>query len=210
MEREQLLSRAGIMNMIAGYLTAAFWYIHPDPRLTDLSARMTLQWKMSYGIFLVALMFTLFGLIGIVVKQMEKEKSLGLAGFAAAFIGTAIFIGAGIFEGFVSPVLGQKPATAALLDPNGPLMQSLAPIFLVGGLSFAVGYILIGISVLQAKLLPAISGMLIIASAPILGLSPLMPEAARTAGCVVFGFSNVWLGYSLWQQSRKGTTEKGE
>lgn len=208
MEKDTLLSRAGILNMIAGYLTAAFWYIHPDPRLTDMAARMTFQWKISYGIFLISLLFTLFGLIGIVIKQLEKEKSLGLAGFAAAFIGTAILIGAGTFEGFVSPVLVLKPATAALLDPNGPLMMSLAPIFLVGGMSFAVGYILIGISVLKAKLLPAIPGMLVIASAPILGLSAFMPEAARTAGCVVFGFSNVWLGYALWQEERKTSQKK--
>ena len=185
-------------SLLAGIFTALFWFIHPDAGLTNMAARLTGRWEFAYVLFVGVLVLTLFGLIGLYVRQLEKAKAIGFIGFFLAFIGTAIFIGAGIFDGFVSPILAQSGATQFLLDAKGALLTHLSPLFIFGGLSFAIGFILFGITIIRTKIFPRWTGILLILSAPILGLSPLMPAMARTWGSVVFGLTIATLGFKLW------------
>ncbi|TSA46620.1 hypothetical protein D4R52_00125 [bacterium] len=196
----KLVKWAGAANIAAGLMTAVFWFIHPNPQLNDLAARTTGRWTFVYGMFVFVLILTLFALVGILAKQLDKAKALGIIGYILGSIGTAIFIGAGTFDGFVSPILAGNPLTQSLLDAKGPLLTHLSPLFILGGLCFALGYILLGISIMRAKVLPKYAGLLLILSGPILGLSPLMPAVARTYGSLVFGLTNVWIGYAMWTE----------
>lgn len=201
MTRESLVKWTGIANILAGFGTALFWFIHPDPSLVNLSLRVAALWKIDYGMFLAVLVLTLFALVGMLSKQIDRINLVGVFGYILAFAGTAILIGAGTFEGFVSPTLAASAQTQALLNPQGALISALLPIFMLGGICFALGYILFGIFIIQAKIFPPLAGILLIISGPILGLSPAMPPLARMIGSVIFGLANIWLGCSVWCSS---------
>lgn len=193
------LKWSGVAAIITGLLTIIFWFIHPDPSLTDIAARTTEQWRFAYTLFITLIILNLFALIGMYVRQMNERRVLNFLGFFLSFIGTAIFVGAGVIDGYVSSVLALDPITIPLIGMEGPLFEAVGPLFLVGGISFALGFILFGLAILLGSRLPRWSGLLLIVSAPILGMSPMMPELARTIGSVIYGIAFVWIGVSLWR-----------
>ena len=83
-------------------------------------------------------------------------------------------------------------------------MSALAPVFSVGGMSFALGFVLVGLQILRKGSVLRWAGLLLILSSPVLGLSPLMPAVARTMGSVAFGVALIWIGYDLRKQFHPG------
>jgi hypothetical protein len=69
----------------------------------------------------------------------------------------------------------------------------------VTGFTFLTGYVLLGIATLRAGVYPKWMALCLFLSAPVLGLSPLMPHLARIIGCLVFGIANVGLGWRNWK-----------
>jgi hypothetical protein len=192
-----LIRCSGVAAILVGILTAAFWFIHPDATLTNVSARLSPMWTPVYAVFLLVLVLYLFSLMGLFSKQMGKIGYLGAIGFVLAIAGTALLIGAGAFDGFVTPALAASSSTVGLLAQDSALTAAVLPLFVLAGITFLIGNVLFGLAIFLAKVLPKWTGVLLIISAPILGLSPLMPAEARMAGSVVFGLTNIWLGWVL-------------
>jgi hypothetical protein len=197
----------GIAAILCGVLTAVFWLLHPsaaDPKAAHDAAFFSTMQTGTYtgvnGMFVAILVLCLFGLVGMYAKQVERAGVLGLVGFALSFVGTALFIGAGVFQAFVAPTLAASEATRTLLEPDGPLFKGpLTALFAGAGMAFALGFVLFAIAMLRAKLLPRWPAILLIPSSPILGLSPAMPLVARAIGSLVFGVAFAWLGWALYR-----------
>jgi hypothetical protein len=121
---------------------------------------------------------------------------LGLIGFLAAFLGTAMFLASGVFQCGVAPVLASNPATRPLLELDGPLLGGLLGMLFAGtGCLFALGYLMFGVTMLRTRVFPKGAAVLLMLGSPVLGLSPLMPLWARVLGCLCWGGGNLWLGY---------------
>ena len=160
---------------------------------------MSSAWTVVNTIFVILIVANLFGIFGLYAKYYAKMGSLGLWAFVLCETGLALFVALGVFSAFIVPVLARNAAT--LLDPKGPLMgQSLAPVFSTAGLTFAIGFVLLGVSILRLRIFPRWSGILLIIGAPVLGLSPLMPALARMIGCAAYGIGHIALGYGLWSE----------
>jgi hypothetical protein len=209
MTNAKLIRLSGIPAMLCGLLTAVFWFLHPmaaDPKAAHdaafWAAMQTTTYTAVNGMFVAVLVLCLFGLVGLYARQVERAGVLGLVGFLFGFTGTALFIGAGVFQAFVAPSLAVSEATRPLLEPDGPLFKGpLTPLFAGGGMCFAIGFALFAIATLLAKVLPKRPAILLMLSSPILGLSPMMPYAARAAGSFVFGVAFLWLGWALVKAS---------
>ncbi len=206
MTSSQAIRWSGIPAILCGVLTAVFWLAHPsaaDPKAAHDAAfwatMQTTQYVAVNGAFVGILVLCLFGLAGIYARQLERAGVLGMIGFALAFTGTALFIGAGVFQAFVAPTLASSEATRPLLEQDGPLFKGpLTPLFAGGGMSFGLGFVLLAVATLRAKVLPMWPAILLIPSSPILGLSPAMPFLARAIGSFVFGVAFAWLGWALF------------
>ncbi len=206
MTPHKALRLSGLAAILCGLPTAIFWFLHPsagDPKAAHdaafWAAMQTTQYVAVNGMFVAILVMCLFGLVGIYARQIEASGMLGLVGFALAFAGTAIFIGAGVFQAFVAPSLAAADATRPLLEPDSLLFKGpLTPLLAGGGMTFALGNVLLAIATLRAKVLPKWPAILLIPSSPILGLSPAMPLTARTIGSFVFGICFAWLGWALF------------
>jgi hypothetical protein len=197
------ISFGAIVSIIAGILTIAFWFFHPNPDLSNLGARLLPGWSNSYATFILIIVLTLFALPVQYLSAWKEFKGLGFVSFILAFIGTALFVGAGFIDAYVTPVLAQSDATRFLLAMDSSLFKTLIPTLMFGGIAFAIGYVLFGVSVIRSKKFSLWIGILFILGAPVLGLSPLMPAIARTLGSIVWGIANVWMGISLQKLSHE-------
>ncbi len=165
MTRESLVRWTGLANIVAGVGTALFWFIHPDPSLVNLSLRGAALWKIDYGIFIVVLVLTLFALVGMLSKQIERINLLGVFGYIFAFTGTALVIGAGTFEGvggmifslgyvlfgiFIIQARIFPPLAGILMIIGGPIL-GLSPVMpplarMIGSVIFGLANIWLGSS----------------------------------------------------------------
>jgi hypothetical protein len=122
-------------------------------------------------LFVVALLLTAIGLVGLHTLQKGSYGLLGLAGFYIALAAiTARILGAVVF------LAGSS---------------ALEWISLPGTLGMMVGFVLYGFATLQARVLPRWYGLALIVSMPV-----SLPLAVY--GTVLFGLFLVVLGYVLW------------
>jgi hypothetical protein len=188
---------SGLALMLAGALIAIPTLFHPsdaDPRAFQSAA-----WAPVHALLIVGAISSLFGQIGLYRAQAERTGALGLAGFILSLSGTTLVVAALVADAFVIPVLAADPAGQALLDPAGPLFGgALGLVFLVMGVTFALGSILLGFATARAAVLPRWAGALILAGGPPLAFTPPLPPLVGIAGALLLGAGYLWAGYAIW------------
>jgi hypothetical protein len=130
-------------------------------------------------LYLVALVGTLGGIVGLHARQTPSYGRLGTAGFLAAFTGTAILLGGLILSFLVGGVFG-----TALLDP----------VLGAGLWSVLVGFVLSGAATLRLKALPQWCG------AALIICLPLAITLGDYGGGIVLGVTWLVVGYALLSQ----------
>jgi hypothetical protein len=107
-----------------------------------------------------------------------------LAGFFTAFVGTAMMLLEGR-EHLFSPDFGQG-------TPRGLLE------LIIASLVFSIGYILLGVAIVRAGVLPRGTGILLAVGGPIIAFSPPIGVlAVEIVGHALFGLGLLWVGYVL-------------
>jgi hypothetical protein len=162
------LVRWGAMGLILGGVTwvilglsAVFGYLQATPGRDDVV------------LFVVALLFTAAGLVGLHALQKGSYGLLGQVGFylalvavAARISGAVLFLaGSSIHEGYPIPV---------------------------ASIGMMLGFVLYGVATLQARVLPRWYGVALIVSMPVSLLLVMY------YGTVLFGLILIVLGYVLW------------
>jgi hypothetical protein len=158
------LMLGGVMWVVLG-LSALVGYLQAIPGREDVV------------LFVVALLLTAAGLVGLHTLQKDSYGLLGQAGFYIALVAVA------------ARILG------AVVFLTGSL--ALEWISFPGTLGMLVGFVLCGVATLQARVLPRWYGLALIVSMPV-----SLPLAVY--GTALFGLILLVLGYVLW--SRRGTT----
>lgn len=123
------------------------------------------------------------GLVGLYARQAGAVGTLGLVGFVLAFVGVNLSMGASFVDAFAKPVVWPWE------DPEyfERTVASLA-IFAPG---FVLGWVLLGVATLRARIYPRAAAMLLIAGALIL-LLPLPLSG------IIFAVAVAWIGYVLF------------
>ena len=193
----KLIRWSGLALLLAGVLIAIPILLHPD-ETADPMAVLGSSWLIIHTIFIIGDILSLFGLVGLYTRQAQATGRLGLIGFILALIGSALFVGVLTIDSYVIPVLAANPATQPLLDEAGPLFGGpLGLIFMSAGVTFALGTLLTGITLLRGGVLPRWAGLLLLIGGPLLAFSPPLPHLVGTVGGVLLGASYIWLGYAL-------------
>lgn len=145
---------------------------------------------------LVDALLLLFGSIGLYLGQKDASGKFGAIAFFVTFVGTSLLVAIEWANLFVLRPLAQtSPEALGLLDESALLTAGFA----IGISFFMLGWLLISISSLLAKVFPrwaawsALAGLLLI---PALGASPL-GIAGQVIGNVVFGLGLAGLGYAM-------------
>ncbi len=126
------------------------------------------------GLFVVALLLVVVGIVGLHALQKEDYGRIGRAGFYTLVVATLVQV-----VGLVGFMLGSTV---------------LEWLIALGSLAVFVGFVLYGAATLQARVLPRWCGVGFIVGLPVtLGLG-------ETWGFLVFGLLWLALGYVLWSQ----------
>lgn len=139
---------------------------------------------------LVAIPFYVLALMGIYAQQHEKAGVLGLVGFAVAVTGDMLNIGLRFVTVLVAPYIQQFPEAVAAAG-QGPFTTAMMVTFWL----YVIGYVLLGVSIAWAGVLPRIAGVLLALGAVVSFVLAALPV---NIGAMLVGAGMVWLGYALW------------
>ena len=200
---DNFLHISGLINVIAGVTLIVYWYAFalflPYRKLsTTLSILVkNRNWTWINGLGVFGALSGLLGQAGIYVIQAANTNLYASFGFYIASAGTTLLIGTMLWETILWPILVKHEET--LLDFQGPIYTSKTffPFFIVAGLIYSLGYILVGIGIVQADVLPRAAGYLLAVGAPTFGLGAIFGKAqvyVRSAGITLMSGGLIWLG----------------
>jgi hypothetical protein len=197
---------SGILNIIAGVLLLVYWYAFAifmpyrqlSTTLSILVENRNWTWINTLGV--LGALFALLGQAGILAAQSPGFGWLSLTGFFIASGGTVLLIGTMLWETILWPILVNHDAR--LLDFQGPIYTSrtFLPFFIFAGLIYSLGYILVGVGIMQASTLPWYGGLLLAIGAPAFGLGSMFGKYQvypRTLGVTLLSIGLIWLGLGM-------------
>lgn len=192
-----LIRWSGLGTIVAGTLVAIFPLVHPNHDATGFTSAI---WVPAHLMPHVGAVLALFGLVGLLARQLERAGRFGVVGFVAAFIGTASMLTGAMIEAFIIPFMNLQTPDIA----DGPPPPGVGEAFMTVSVLFAVGYIVLGIATARAGVLPRSVGVLLAVGAATMMFGDMIAagvfgnENLWGIGFALFGASLAWLGYSLW------------
>lgn len=184
-----LIRWGGLAAMVGGVLWTASNIIHASkPRgcIADECAFRPMRESgvLDGSLFLFALLFFAVGAVALMIRARHAGRfgRLGRVGVVTAMIGVVLLVIASLIQTIVF---------------NGDFR--LMPYFVIpGALALIGGFLLLGIAVLRAKVLPRwVALLLIIGSLAMLGFNE---QNAQTLMAIPFGIAWMAVGYTLWSE----------
>jgi hypothetical protein len=200
MATPKLVRLAGLAAILGSAVLALFPVLHPNH---DAAGYTSPLWIPAHLTPHVAAITYLFALPAIFARQGQRNGKLGLAAYVLATIGTAQLLMLAWVELFIMPFLGLNGFD--LDGPPPPGIEVAGPLM---NLSLGLGYFLLGLSIVRARVLPRGAGTLLMIAAPTFSLGGMLlglilgPGAPDLffASTALFALAMAWVGFGLWQQ----------
>ena len=144
----------------------------------------TAPYALVFLLYLLGAVLLLLGLVGLYASQSEAAGVLGLVGFLAAFLGTALLVGVLWFELFITPSLAARAPGLAEAELG---LAGFILVFLLG----VVGWLLFGAATLRARTYPRWAAVLLMVG----GVVAFVP--IPLAG-IIFSVTIAWSGLVLF------------
>jgi hypothetical protein len=192
-----LIRWSGLGTIVAGALVTTLPLVHPNH---DAAGYTSAIWVPAHLMPHAGAVLALFGLVGLLARQLERAGWLGVFGFVTAFIGTASLLTGAMVEAFIIPFIGLQ--TPDVVD--GPPPPGIGEAFMTISILFAVGYVVLGVATARAGVLPRSVGVLLAVGAAALMFGDTVAtgvfgnENLWGVGFALFGAALAWLGYTLW------------
>jgi hypothetical protein len=151
-------------------------------------AATTAPFVFTFLLYLIGSVLLLVGLVGLYIRQSEASGILGLVGFAAAFLGSALVLGAFWTELFVAPFLANTAPAVLDAGPTGTLAVGFTLTFVV---FLPLGWLLFGLAALRARVYPRAAAIALMVGA-VISFLPI-PASGIVLDVVV-----AWLGFTLF------------
>jgi hypothetical protein len=201
-----LTRTAAVAAVLAGLAYVLIQFIHPADVIESLS---TQAWVNVHILSFAEAILALIGLTGLYLHQHRKVGLVGLIGYAMFgffFILQAAF---NFAEALIAPLIAASAPQLAVdfvglfgRYPAETDLGALAALPTVGAILYVVGAIVFGIVTIRARMLSRGAAILLIVAAAVTPLAALLPHALERMAAVPMGIALVWLGYSLWRNSR--------
>lgn len=195
-----LIRLSGLGLILGGVLIAFFPILHPNH---DPAGYANPIWVPVHMMPTAMAVLALYGLVGIFARQGERNGRFGTVAFIVAMLGTALMLTGTDVETFIIPFIGLS--APQVMEGPPPIGQMLA--WAAASLVFAIGYILEGIAVIRAGVLPRGAGALLALGGLVLGIGAAatgMLPPVLLLGALLFGFALAWTGYALWSNPEAG------
>lgn len=197
---------SGYLNVLAGITLLTYWYAFAIfLPYRDLSTTLAIlvknrNWVWINTLGVIGATAGLLGQAGIYLFQVPNANWFSVTGFYIAVTGTMLLIGTMLWDTVLMPILVKFDET--LLDFRGPIYSSRVylPFFILSGLIYGLGYILVGIGIVQSGSFPTGVGYLIAFGAPTFGLGTMFGKLQvyiRSLGITLLSAGLIWVGYIM-------------
>lgn len=191
---------SGASLLASGVLFFGLAVWHPDILSTGFLPALHAPlwpWVLAHLLAVVAMVFTLFGVIGLYAGQRPQIGALGLAGLVIAVPGIVLVACAAYFEAVAFPVLAVE--APGLLEFDGPLLSSPTLLSTVSvGAGYPIGLMLLGIATWRAGVLPrAAAAVFTVATPAVAVFEGLFVPVLGVASAAAFAVGSGWLGWAL-------------
>lgn len=197
---------SGVLNVVAGVALLVYWYSFavflPYKELATTLAILikNRNWTWINALGALGAMLGVLGQAGMLAVQIDDVASIGVIGFFIASAGTILLIGTMLWETILWPILVNL--YPELFEFEGALYKSktFVPFFVVSGLIYALGYVLVGVGIMQAGKLPKFAGILMAIGSPLFGLGSMFGKYQvypRTLGVTMLSAALIWLGFAM-------------
>jgi len=206
------LSRAAAVALaLAGVIFIVIQPLHPHE---DIASITTSAWVFVHILSMTMAVLGLAGITAVYLAQASRSGILGLLGYLVFALFFIIQSAVNFAEAFILPLsaAGSPKLTedVASLFVSGYVLQTdVGPLAIVGSLGAVLylgGGILFAVGVLRAHLLPAWTGILLIAAALASLSAAILPHQVARYAAVPMGIALVALGVTLFMQQRRGAS----
>ena len=201
MTTDKLIRRAGLATLLGSLCLILFPLLHPNHDPDGFRGPL---WIPAHLMPHLAAITFLFGLPALFARQGERNGRLGLAGYVLATVATAQLLMLAWVELFIMPFIGLQLPDLADTPPPGVEVAAL-----LMQTSLAVGYLVLGLGIIRARVLPRGAGILLAIAAPFFGIGDkliylLFPQAPDLffASSTLFALAMAWIGYALYTGPR--------
>lgn len=194
----------GLAAIVGGLAIAAFVLLHPWDQFVGAEIGRSSAWRRAHSLHFVGAALSVFGLLGFYGAQRGSLGRMGTASFALALLGMTMFTGTGMLTAFIWPMVAHEAPHAvelggAMFSPPALHAMSLTAFFVISG------YLLFGVALLCAGVLPR-AGVILLMLGAVFGMLPphplgAMPWAGLVLGGVAFGAGSIWLGAAVWRDA---------
>ncbi len=182
--------------MVSAISLAIGLLLHPAPPY-DVHVATT-HWAVSHFFWWLGALTGMAGIAGLYLRQREKVGVLGFVGSGLAVLGLSLIANAMYFEAFIVPsVAARAPELFEGFPAGGGWSGFLAGV-LASGMLYGLGFLLFGITMLRARIMPRWSVLLAIAGGIPFAVNFLLPRPLAIVAVVVQGIGLIGLGYALW------------
>ena len=187
MKSSDIIRWGGLAAMLAGVAWAAsgivhFALVYPEAGAGPLGSTAMYLIESAHAVAEAAM---LGALLGLRARQAPAYGRLGTAGFALAFLGTVLLCAITVIAIITKDALGEAV---------------LSSVFVSGLLGWLVGFPLLGIATLRARVLPRWCGVLLLAYVPLF----VFLLSSYGWGGIALGLLWLALGYALLSERAKG------
>jgi len=199
-----LVRSAGLFAILAGLLYIVIQLIHPSDDIASVNSDL---WVLVACMTIAMSLFSLFGITGIYMRQVQEAGWLGLAGYVIFSLFWITSTSFSFIEAFVLPLLTtDAPEFVAGLtgifgvtdsEVNLGVFRALAPI---AGVMYLLGGLLFGIATYRAGILPRFAAALLAFGAVVTLAAAVIPHPLDRILAVPMGLALIGLGYFLWSE----------
>ena len=204
-----LTKAAAISAMAGGLLFIAVQIKHP---LLDAHFTTTIEYAVRETAKIVMAVFSLIGITGIYLRQVNKIRVLGLIGYALLAVGYLTILSIQVIAVFVLPDLAARQpgyvddvlavATSGIPVGDVSRMQTLNNL----AITYIIGGVVFGIALFRARVLARWAAVLMSVGAVATVATFQLPELTQRLFAVPVGVALIGLGYSLWRDQRTAAT----
>lgn len=182
-----------VASVVAGVLLIVGFALHPPGE--DATHGGDPLWVPAHGLLWLAFTVALVGWIAIYAAQSRHAGRLGVVAFVVTILGTSL--ASWIFSSdvtFVPVIAVESPALFKKIYTGGHLALGLTSV-----LSWVLGNILFGMSVVRANVFARWSGILLAVGTAIVPITYIagLSVRATAVGAALAGAAQIWLGLSL-------------
>ena len=187
---------------LGGILGAAFMIVS-NGEIIGAMAMLSTRWLIAHNLHFASAALLLFGVVGLYLSHSHEMQLAGHFAFVLALLGTGFYFATGVMTAAVLPFIAGAAPNA--VSAHGPLFDPTLPALIVAVGVFQLGWLILGLVVAKAGILPRWTGR-VTAVGAFIGMIPprpfgSVPWIVTDVGWVIMAIGLVGMGVAGWRRS---------